>query len=348
MKGKLLVSDIKEMFKISKADEIHIVTDGIMAGIREGKSYTTVFKKTKLNTLDEGSFRFCKSLSNLLSGENVEIDGDKLKTEKRTLQLSEFKIEDEMEVADSHLIECIHLKFSDFKEALRDIKLFLSKDSSRPILQYAAIHHNYAESLDGYRLCRRFLDIDIKHGTIFVSKDVINALLKIKSDDNIKILHYKDYFKFCVDDISIYQSLQSYGEWINTKALINGVNENLIVTLNPVNMRVILDEYKKAGLDLVKLDFKKDHVEIHSSNFICNVNDSLPIEVEKYEPKHQYTDKDLDKEPFSIAFNIQRADEIFKCHRNESVKLSLSSPVSPMLVQEEGKKDLILPVRLIK
>lgn len=347
MKGKLLVSDIKEMFKISKADEVHVVTDGIMAGIREGRVYTTVFKKTKLNTLDEGSFKFCNALSNLLNRENIEIDGDKLKTESRTLQLSNFNIEDEMEVVDSKLIECIHLKFSDFKEALMDVKMFLSKDSSRPILQYAAIHHNYIESLDGYRLCRRYLDISIKHGPIFVSEDVINALLKIKSDENIKILHYKDYFKFCVNDISIYQSLQNYGEWIKTDALYKEDN-NLIVSLNPKQMYEILKEYKNAGLDLVKFDFKKDHVEIHSSNFICSVDDTLPIEIEKYEPADENTDKDLDNNPFLIAYNIQRATEIFKCHRNEKAKLSLSSPVSPMLVEEKGKKDLILPVRLIK
>ncbi|RUT64054.1 hypothetical protein C1149_00835 [Clostridium botulinum] len=91
----------------------------------------------------------------------------------------------------------------------------------------------------------------------------------------------------------------------------------------------ILKDYKKNKFKVVDLDFQNDKLIIKANNDIATVEESITIE--------------LQGEPLEISFNADYLIDAFKNYDNATLELTYC--VNPMVIRENNKLDLVLPVR---
>lgn len=312
---------------LSKADDISFINKNGFNYIVAHEQEDVTFKNQiirKLNgNCDNGQTIINRSVLKLLSKDTkVTITDDIIITGNRKIKYIPSKLVDMKINAENHLTT---ITIDELKHLL-NCSYAMSKDEIRPILNGICINKNEFIALDGYRLALRKGDFEIKEPVI-VTADLIKVIKKVKYECDVKIYYNDNYVKFKFGDLEIVGYRQQ-GNYINYNSIIPE-DYNTKVTLKIKPILDILKDYKKNKFKVVDLDFQNDKLIIKANNDIATIEESIDIE--------------LQGKPLEISFNPDYLIDAFKNYDNAT--LELINCVSPIVIKENNKLDLVLPVR---
>lgn len=325
MKIILNSNDIHEVLKISKGDDVNIINNYIVANDYKDKSVVQIIKKTNYDKNDGQTKIDNKVLKLVPEYTEVKITEDTILADTRKIEYALNNSVDEPIEVENYLTT---IKSLDELKSLLTCKYAMSKELTRIALHGICIQENQFAACDGFRLAIREGDFEVKEQVI-ISSELANRLNKIKKyKGEIKIYYNDRYVKFEFGDLSI------IGTRINEKFFeydkVIPKEHTTRVEIETKDILDILKDYKKNKFELIKFDFQDDKLIVSSSNETAAVEDSINIK--------------LQGEPLEIAFNVKY---LIECLKNYDVAaLELSSRVSPMIIKENNKLDLVLPVRL--
>ncbi|MDU1348289.1 hypothetical protein [uncultured Clostridium sp.] len=327
MKIELNSHYIHEILNLSKADDISFINKNGFNYIVAHEQEDVTFKNQiirKLNgNCDNGQTIINRSVLKLLSKDTkVTITDDIIITGNRKIKYIPSKLVDMKINAENHLTT---ITIDELKHLL-NCSYAMSKDEIRPILNGICINKNEFIALDGYRLALRKGDFEIKEPVI-VTADLIKVIKKVKYECDVKIYYNDNYVKFKFGDLEIVGYRQQ-GNYINYNSIIPE-DYNTKVTLKIKPILDILKDYKKNKFKVVDLDFQNDKLIIKANNDIATIEESIDIE--------------LQGKPLEISFNPDYLIDAFKNYDNAT--LELINCVSPIVIKENNKLDLVLPVR---
>ncbi|GAA0122231.1 DNA polymerase III subunit beta [Clostridium faecium] len=327
MKIELNSHYIHEILNLSKADDISFINKNGFNYIVAHEQEDVTFKNQiirKLNgNCDNGQTIINRSVLKLLSKDTkVTITDDIIITGNRKIKYIPSKLVDMKINAENHLTT---ITIDELKHLL-NCSYAMSKDEIRPILNGICINKNEFIALDRYRLALRKGDFEIKEPVI-VTADLIKVIKKVKYECDVKIYYNDNYVKFKFGDLEIVGYRQQ-GNYINYNSIIPE-DYNTKVTLKIKPILDILKDYKKNKFKVVDLDFQNDKLIIKANNDIATIEESIDIE--------------LQGKPLEISFNPDYLIDAFKNYDNAT--LELINCVSPIVIKENNKLDLVLPVR---
>lgn len=333
---KLNLSDIKNVIKIGKliecaveAVESCITMYGYMRFGKEKMIY--VAKQIEDNEATPGSISIDSKLMKLLNSQEVNINNNMLTCGDRTIYVDE-SLSGEHEYIDNWTFnKCATLGFNEFKEAT-EIIYAADKYGARPVLNGLYLDDEYLVALDGYMLAKRKLNITVSEPLI-IPIHAIEAIRRIKVSNkktNLQILANEDYVKFYIPDENLVLiSDRIKGKYPDYKSLIPRESKTEI-KMNSRLLYQISKEYYNSGFKYMYCNFKED-TTIHSKMLGFKVKDRLVVDHKGNEIK--------------IAIQSQYFVKALKNYKGE-ISINMNSEVSPILIKQGNKEELILPVRV--
>lgn len=232
----------------------------------------------------------------------------------------------------------------EWKTAIRQTLFATSQDDTKPVLRGVLFDLRedgiHMVALDGFRIAMRKLAVQTEQrGSYIIPGRALSEIQKITDDDQIvTIFANKGNMSF------------SFGETIVNSRLLEGQfiqYEKLLETDSDVHFETkrkdLYDALERASLlsgeeraNLIKLYLSDDACAITSNTEIGHVFENV--------------EGSLTGEPLEIAFNARYLLEGIKEIESETLRLSFSGPLKPLIIQpvseEEGYTYLVLPVRL--
>ncbi|EJO5347159.1 hypothetical protein NRP93_001232 [Clostridium botulinum] len=327
MKIELNSHYIHEILNLSKADDISFINKNgfnyIVAHEQEDVTFKSQIIRKLHGNCDSGQTLINRSVLKLLPKDTrVEITEDNIMAGNRKIKYVPSELVDMPINIENHLAT---MSMDELKYLL-NCSYAMAKDEVRPILNGICINKNEFIALDGYRLALRKGNFKVKD-LVIVSADLIKVIKKVKYNGNVNIYYNNDYVKFQFRDLEIIGYKQQ-GNYINYNSIIPE-DYNTKVTLKIKPIRDILKDYKKNKFKVVDLDFKNDKLIIKANNDIATIEDDIYI--------------NLQGKPLEIAFSLDYLIDVFKNY--EVATLEFTSCVNPMVIKENNKLDLVLPVR---
>lgn len=222
--------------------------------------------------------------------------------------------------------------FTITKEALQqiyEIKYAVAKDETRPILQTIHIDNESLVALDGYRLAIRKHNIKDIKDELNIPYKIFNICNKLKIKDDLDVYVYRGNIILTNGTISL-QVNRIEGEYIKYKCLLPK-ESTTILKVNQKDLLSLLKAYK--GLDWVKFNLKEEGLLTLKAKGNIIIQDELEANIKG----------DLKE----IAFNIGYLIDTVKCYSGE-ITMQLMKEVSPMIIEQDDKYDLVLPIRVNK
>jgi len=196
-------------------------------------------------------------------------------------------------------------------------------------------------AVDGFRLSLRRENIPSTgiNDSFIIPGKTVHEILKLLGDEehNIEIKTSKKHLSMQIGNIILVSRLLE-GEFTNYKAVIPA--EASTSTL--VNTKSFLESVERASLLLnekmrapIRCMFEFDTIKITSKTSMGNVHDEISSVI--------------DGETLEIGFNDRFMTEALRATESESVRLGMTTPLSPIVIRPEtGGKFvmLVLPVRL--
>ncbi|MCR1933543.1 hypothetical protein NSA27_02350 [Clostridium tepidum] len=330
MKIELNSYYVHEILRLSKADDISFVNkDGfnyIVAHDQEDITFKNQIVRKLCGKGDNGQTLINRSVLKLLPKDTtVIITEDTIIAGNRKIKYVPSELVDMPINIENHLAT---ISIDELKHLL-NCSYAMAKDEVRPALNGICINKSEFIALDGYRLALRKGNFKTKEQVI-VAADLIKVIKKVKYDGNVNIYYDDNNVKFQFGDLEVIGNRQQ-GEYINYNSIIPDY-WNTKVELETKPILNILKDYKKNKFDIVKLNFQNDELVVKANNETASIEDKSCI--------------NLQGQPLEIAFNIKYLIDCFKNY--DVAALELSSRVSPIVVKENNKLDLVLPVRLKK
>ncbi|OSA84087.1 hypothetical protein B2H84_03090 [Clostridium botulinum] len=327
MKIELNSHYIHEILNLSKADDISFINKNgfnyIVAHEQEDVTFKNQIIRKLSGNCDSGQTIINRSVLKLLTKDTkVTITDDTIISGNRKIKYIPSELVDMPINIENHLAT---MSMDELKYLL-NCSYAMAKDEIRPILNGVCINNNEFIALDGYRLALRKGNFETKEPVI-VAADLIKVINKVKYECNVKIYYNYNYVKFKFGDLEIIGYRQQ-GNYINYNSIIPE-DYNTKVTLKIKPILDILKDYKKNKFILVDLDFQKDKLIIKANNEVATVEESINIGLQGI--------------PLQISFNPDYLMDSFKNYNNAT--LELINCVSPMVIKENNKLDLVLPVR---
>lgn len=252
-----------------------------------------------------------------------------IKQNKRKITTKDFVFPDKN-------IDDIEIKgeklFTITKEALQqiyEIKYAVAKDETRPILQTIHIDNESLIALDGYRLAIRKHNIKDIKDELNIPYKIFNICNKLKIEDDLDVYVYRGNIILTNGTISL-QVNRIEGEYIKYKCLLPK-ESTTILKVNQKDLLGLLKAYK--GLDWVKFNLEEEGLLTLKAKGNITVQDELEANV-----------KGNLKE---ISFNIGYLIDTVKCYSGE-ITMQLVTEISPMIIEQDDKYDLVLPIRVNK
>ncbi|MGL6184808.1 MAG: DNA polymerase III subunit beta [Clostridium chrysemydis] len=215
-------------------------------------------------------------------------------------------------------------------EQIYEVKYAVAKDETRPILQTVHIDNENIVALDGYRLAIRKHNIKDIEDDLNIPYSVfrIAAKLKIKGDLDV----YKDnFFIYLTNGTITLKVRQIEGEFIKYKCLLPKENKGKVI-LRQKELIGLLKSYK--GFDDVRL-----HIDNNELELTVGVNTNMIIKDRLW--------CNIEGEVENIAFNPKYLIESVNCYE-EIISFKVVSSISPMVIEQGNRYDLVLPVRIRK
>ncbi|NFH49396.1 hypothetical protein FC976_19880 [Clostridium sporogenes] len=328
MKIELNSYYVHEILSLSKADDISFVNkDGfnyIVAHDQEDITFKNQIVRKLCGKGDNGQTLINRSVLKLLPKDTkVIITEDTIISGNRKIKYIPSELVDMPINIENHLAT---IPIDELKHLL-NCSYAMAKDEVRPVLNGICINKSEFIALDGYRLALRKGNFKTKE-PIIVAADLIKVIKKVKYDGNVNIYYNNNYVKFQFRDLEIIGYRQQ-GEYINYNSIIpEDYNTKAALKTKPI--LDILKDYKKNKFDIVKLDFQNDELVVKANNETTTIEDKVCI--------------NLQGQPLEIAFNIDYLIDAFKNY--ETATLELTARVNPMVIKDNNKLDLVLPVRI--
>ncbi|MCW6124217.1 hypothetical protein [Clostridium sporogenes] len=319
---------VHEILSLSKADDISFVNkDGfnyIVAHDQEDITFKNQIVRKLCGKGDNGQTLINRSVLKLLPKDTkVIITEDTIISGNRKIKYIPSELVDMPINIENHLAT---IPIDELKHLL-NCSYAMAKDEVRPVLNGICINKSEFIALDGYRLALRKGNFKTKE-PIIVAADLIKVIKKVKYDGNVNIYYNNNYVKFQFRDLEIIGYRQQ-GEYINYNSIIpEDYNTKAALKTKPI--LDILKDYKKNKFDIVKLDFQNDELVVKANNETTTIEDKVCI--------------NLQGQPLEIAFNIDYLIDAFKNY--ETATLELTARVNPMVIKDNNKLDLVLPVRI--
>ena len=338
MKAIINSNSLIEISKLIKADEFSVVVKDedvkiIGTNTRENESYIeqVVITENSYGNEENGYKTIPRNVIQLFpKNTTLMIDDDYIKSEDQ-----EIKLEYEAE-------ECNEIKFHSKKHAIisnfaemTEGKYAVSKDETRPVLKCMYINENDIAALDGYRMSVRSYNNQVKNDSIIIPSFIVDKFNKFNKKDVAFIFEDDDYVRCCFGNINIVCSRHVGDKFIDYNSLLPKESKiEVIIDANEVVS--ICDKILKFGLDskLIRMKFKKNKSEISFKTYDVEFKKSFK--------------SNLQGEEIEMAFNPKYIVDALKKYKGQAI-LKIVNEISPMLITDGDKKrDLVLPIRLMR
>lgn len=220
--------------------------------------------------------------------------------------------------------------FTITKEALQqiyEIKYAVAKDETRPILQTIHIDNESLVALDGYRLAIRKHNIKDIKDELNIPYKIFNICNKLKIEDNLDVYKCRGNIILTNGIISL-QVNRIEGEYIKYKCLLPKESTTTL-KVNQKDLLGLLKTYK--GLDWVKFNLEEEGLLKLKAKGNITIQDELEANIKG----------DLKE----ITFNIGCLMDAVKCYFGE-ITMQLMKEISPIIIEQDDKYDLVLPIRV--
>lgn len=228
--------------------------------------------------------------------------------------------------------KCINI--SNFNKLI-ECKYAVAKEHTRPVLTCICIDKNNMVALDGYRMSVRSNKEQITEEQILLPYEIVKLLRYFLKSDIATIYQDENFIKICFGWVSITCKNAKDLQFIKYESLLPKEHTTKIT----VDAQMLADICKKitrisSYSQMVRFNFNSS--ESYSLTKIQG------IEYKKYF-KCLKAGKDLE-----IAVNPKYLFETLKSYKG-NVTLYMGTDINPIIVtDDENKKDLVLPIRLMR
>lgn len=220
---------------------------------------------------------------------------------------------------------------------LLEVNYATMNDEARPALQGIEVKNNRFIALNGYYLSVREGNFNCDE-RILISQEVWKVLRKTlnkKSDKIIKVSWDKDKLvKFEFEDFIIKGELYKDHLLDVDKIIRDYHSTEIILEANKLIESLKLMDKLTKDEQMVLLSFTDDKLKIKTKTDMNIMTDEIKI---------SKTGEDV-----QITFNIKYLLAVINQYKDEEVSIGLVGALNPMILQNENKLDLLLPVRLRK
>lgn len=241
--------------------------------------------------------------------------------------------------------EKLIIKGAVLKDMISKVSYAVAQDDAKPILTGVLLEliDNVLNcvALDGYRIAHSFKEVESEGKSLkaIIPSKSINELAKLSPNDNIELSLTENQLVATFSNGNISTRVSTtllQGDYINYKGLFPSEFTSRILP----KKSEIIDKVKSITLlsskenNLFKMIMTEEKVEFTANSVLGVAKDKLITRLEG---------KDL-----TIAFNSQYFIEGIKAMEEDEVEIKFTSNVSPCLIEEEGFKYLVLPVRILQ
>lgn len=350
---------LNQVLDISKADRATIIANkNEVKVLAQSKNYYVTGINTMVDVSEPGSLTIDKDFIKMFPKYDfVNIKDKVISTQDRSLTINRVLDNQVAEIEiNEKIAEFERLTFDEFVSNIYAV----AQDETRPILQgiHFGINQGVLETcaLDGYRMAVRKLELirsDKSIGSMefTIHSDVINAVNKIKSNRDIYIYKNKDFVRFGTDYLYTTSKLLE-GKFVNYNSLIPQYFRTRI-KVDASELLKLLKSYKSR---IVKFSIKSEEmlitatIEKAKSRRVTDPKTHKQVTEHYFETIAIVNDKFPCKwqgEPIEIAFNPKYFIDALKDKKDE-VEIKFTSAISPIVIEQDDKTELILPVRLVK
>lgn len=339
------MADIHEVLKISGASRVHIFSDKLIAENGNLQVIKTIQGYTAYVVIEK------KIIDLMPKHGECEVFSTGIKCGRRSIEFQEVNkqiVENKLNglITDAQVIDRKVL------DELLQVEYAVSTDEARPILKGIHFDNDTVVALDGYRMALRksVSKLDLQ-ASFTVSPECIKALRKTKSTKPVIIEFDGVYIKFIVDDIQIVSKLLE-GKYVNYKSLIP-VDHKLSIDTQASNISSIINSYNK-DVSLVEFDIQNENLRMEAK-IQKEIKKKVKNDKGIFEIQHEWVttatiNDEIDVksvgDPIRIAFNPAYLKDALK--DKENVKMQFTSPISPLIITEGDKLELVLPVRIMR
>ena len=230
----------------------------------------------------------------------------------------------------------------EFKEVM-EVLPKVAKDETRPILQGVYFGAKEVVAIDGYRLSKRLLNSELSGEYVILGKDLKEVVKACKRDieqveiifeDNVMINLYDAEKKI----LNSFECRLLDGRFIAYRSLL------------PNEFSGAIEIDAKKILDIIKPFKKNSHIALEFIDEEIKVY-QIGHEGDKYDRKTVLNEvgridlkKKVNKE-LLIAVNVTYLIEALKGYKE--VKINYIDKISPVVIDNGKKYDMLLPIRLI-
>ncbi|WP_160693404.1 DNA polymerase III subunit beta [Clostridium sp. C2-6-12] len=311
-----------------------LVKNGVVKLLAESKDHKCQVEIIEPNNIDkeEGVLSIPEQVFSLLPRKTSLIVRDKvIKSDKQELN---FENKDN-QIQEIEMSEGRCFDITNFSELI-EVVYARTKEEIRPVLRCILIDKCNFVALDGYRMSVRSSIEDMTDKQIIIPGSIVEMLNNFKKSDIATVYENDNYIKICFGWISITASKEKDLQFISYDSLIPKEHKTKVI----VNSSELVSLCKQIGrLDqgysnLLRIKFNTD------SSYATAKNQELKIK--------RYFSAEVEGEELEIGINSRYLLEALKNYTGNAT-LYINNPINPILVTDEkNKKDLVLPIRLIR
>ena len=338
MKCTIDLQNIKDVMRIGKVKQVAINASKyieVKAISFLGKEKVLQISKRIENEPIEGNGEVIinSKIVNLLNSKEIKIKDEFIESGNRKLEIDQEQYNQIEEIEDiGELIEVLRIPFEEFKEAT-DIVKYVSPIDHRPSLTTVCLDKNNLVALDGYRMGIRILSVE-SDDQVLIPHYAIESLRKVKTknkNSDIIVSINKSYIRFYIENEGVTILCDRRNDkFVNYNSLIPPEFKTR-VTVDAKILKKIAVEYDKAGFQHIHINFTEDKAFIKGKIMEFKVEDNIDV--------------DMEGNDLTIAFQSRYIHEALKNYSG-NVVLKFNNNVSPAIVTQGNKIDLILPIRL--
>ena len=329
MKVTCELKSIKELYNLTKND-ISIKADNTgFSAISPSKDNVLVAVDLAGEVMELGTQLLDKDIINNIKIKNADIT---ITDEELEVGNRKFKY-----VKNDKITQPIHignkvaeLTPDDYNKII-NVEYAVSTSDARPILKNVYVNKEDIVALDGYRLAIRKNNVVFAEGNkdFLIPLSMIKFMKKIKPSKNIEVFKNWKFISLKIDNITLTSEYES-GEYINYKMLLPSSHEIKVV----IDVNEVVDILKGYNKDfkLLRLDIKSEEMIMKVSNKKFAIEDKLNA---------------TSNNNIEIGMNPKYFKEAL-INYNDKITINIKDQLSPFYVEQDGKYDLMLPVKILK
>lgn len=285
---------------------------------------TTVIDRSVLQSINKD----CKAV----------ITANSIATKSRKIDFIKCNSAEIKEAGTDAMTKVFEIPATDINE-IYDIKYSISDDETRPVLSCICIDKDNYTALNGFQMAVRKHDDFDNIQQVIIPFNMIDICKKSNTKKPVEVWANNYLLMLVTDNIFIETKAES-DEFIKYRSLLP-TEYSTEVYLDAQKIVKLLKSYK--NVKILKMNFTEDKL-------IIEAKDSVKDPATKTEKSTMtITDEikiDLLGNPIEIAFNINYLLSALQQYKNPV--LQMQKNVSPLIIKEDNKTDLVLPVRIIK